>query len=253
MISFVELLELVMNTKIVACFGWKYESEEMVNDLKENISWVDDFCVLDCRDRKELWIHEGDYRLTLREMARDKGADWILITSPDERWEKDAGVKIREQINNKDKKILEFNLKELYHPMWYRVGENWDKLRMRCYPLYDDQVMAYQSIQCPPIPQNEYEVVHVDVNIYHTKMIELENRKTRVRVFNYLDPDKKFQPDYDYLDNETGARMVRIQEDRMYYPKYKKYIFNIPEEYYDRGDDVCLERKQNDNSSDQTI
>lgn len=223
-----------MKNKIVACLWWKYEPEWMIDDLKKNLSWVDDFAILDCRDRDELWIHEGEYRLLLREMAREKGADWILITSPDERWEKDAGKKIREHTDNhKDKKILEFNLKELYHPLWYRIdGRFENKPRRRCYPLFDDQVMAFQPIQCSSMPQDgDYEIVHVDVNIYHLKMIEANNRKLRTQVFKKLDPDNKFQDDYDYLDDEVGARMVRIKPERMYYPEYKRYEFKVPEKY----------------------
>jgi len=223
-----------MKNKIIACFGVKYEPDWMVEQLKENLSWIDGFAELDCRDRDELWIHEGEYRLLLREKAREMGADWILITSPDERWEQNAGKIIRPHIDNhKDKKILEVELKELYHPMWYRIdGRFTQKFRRRIYPLFDDQVMAFQPIQCPSMPQDsDYEIVHLDVLVYHLKMIERENRRVRTEVFKKLDPKNKFQDDYDYLDDEEGARMVRIKPERMYYPEYKKYEFKVPEKY----------------------
>lgn len=223
-----------MRPKIVACFGVKYEPDWMIDQLKDNLKWVDDFAILDCRDRDELWIHEGDYRLLLREKARKMGADWILITAPDERWEDSAGEKIRPLIDGQPKHptIYEFDLKELYHPLWYRIdGRYAEKFRRRLYPLYDDQIMCYQPIQCPSTPRGDYKIEHVDVRIYHTKMIEPENRTTRVKVFNKLDPNKKFQDDYDYLDDEVGGMVKRIEEDRMYHPKYKKFIFEVPEKY----------------------
>lgn len=224
-----------MKNKLVACFGWKYEPEWLIEQLKENLSWVDDFAILDCRERDELWVHEGDYRLILREKAREMGADWILITSPDERWEKNAGKIVRSHIDNhKENKILEVNLKELYHPLWYRVDGIWGtKVRRRIYPLKDDQIMLYQPIQCSAMPQNEdYEIVHIDVNVYHLKMIGSENRKVRAKVFKKLDPDKKYQDiGYDYLDEEKDAKLVRIKEDRMYFPAYKPYKFEVPEKY----------------------
>lgn len=223
--------------KLVAVLGWKYESEEMVEDLKKNLSWVDDFAIIDCRTRDELWIHEGDYRLLGREKAREMGADWILITSPDERWEKNAGAIIRPMIDhNFEDKIYEFNLRELYHPYWYRTDGIWgNKSRRRLYPLKDTQAMKYHPIQCPSVPQGDFEIIHLDVNIYHTKMIEPENRTLRAKVFSTLDPEKKFQGiGYDYLDDETEAVVERIPEDRMYTPEYKPYIFAIPDKYFSK-------------------
>lgn len=221
--------------KLVAVCGQKYEPDWMIEDMKKNMPWVDEFCILDCRKRNELWIHEGQYRLILREMARKAKADWILICSPDERYEKDAGEKIRPLINeNKDKRIYEFSLKELYFPKWYRTDGIWgEKYRMRLYPLYEDQTMAYQPIQCPSMPTNkDYPVIRVDVNIYHQKMIEPENRTLRTEVFKKLDPENKYQGiGYDYLDNEEGATLQRIPEDRMYLPEYKKYQFKVPSKY----------------------
>lgn len=223
-------------SKLVVVCGWRYEPEWMVEQLKENLKWVDDFVIMDDRKRKELWGHEGNYRLRGREAARKLKADWILITSPDERWEKEAGNVIRPLIDdNKNKIIYEFNLKELFHPMWYRIDAGWgEKSRRRLYPLYDDQIMRYQPIQCPSMPTNEgYEVKHIDVNIYHTKMIEPENRNLRARVFNATDPTSKYQGvGYDYLDDEKEALVQRIPEGREYYPKYKKFLFKVPEEYF---------------------
>lgn len=57
-------------TKLVAGCGWKYEPEWMIEDMKKNMPWVDEFVILDCRKRDELWMHEGQYRLIIREMAR---------------------------------------------------------------------------------------------------------------------------------------------------------------------------------------
>lgn len=220
-----------MKNKLVAVCGQKYEPDWMVDELRENLSWVDELIVLNCKDRtEELWIHEGDYRLQLREMARAAGAKWLLITSPDERFEKNAGETIRPLIDhNWENKIYEFELKELFHPMWYRCDGVWDtKYRQRLYPLKDDQIMKYQPIQCPGIPMGDYEVVHLPIMIYHLKMIEKENRRLRKEVFNSLDPEKKYQTmGYDYLDDEVNAAMRRIDAGREYYPPYtKKYTFN---------------------------
>lgn len=224
-----------MKNKIVACLGWKYEPKWLIDELKENLSWVDDFAIVDCRDRDELWIHEGEYRQLQRKLAKEKGADWVLITSADERWEKNAGEIIRPLVDdNKNKVIYEMNLRELYTPTAFRWDGIWaNKLRRRIYPLLSGQTMKYQSIQCSSVPQDpDYQVKYIDVNIYHLKMIEPQNRVLRARVFNVLDPTKEFQPiGYDYLADEHGILLKDIMEGREYYPKYKKYEFVVPSRY----------------------
>jgi hypothetical protein len=178
----------VQSMKLVAMFGIKYEPQWMVDGLIENLKgWVDDFAIFDCRGRDKLWIHEGYYRSVLREKAYQMGADWVLTTSPDERWEKNAGKVIRPLINdNKDKVIYENLLRELYDTKHYRIDGIWGrKYRRRLYPLYyREQSFANKPIQCPSPPQDDgYEVKRIDVNIYHLKMIEPENRKLRAKVF----------------------------------------------------------------------
>lgn len=222
-------------SKLVAALGWKYEPKWLIDELKRNLHWVDDFAILDCRDRDELWIHEGDYRIALRKMAFEKGADWLLITSADERWENNAGEKIRPLIdNNKDKVIYEFMLRELYTPDEYRVDGIWgEKLRRRLYPLYYDQTMIYKPIQCTAVPVDpDYEIKFVDLNIYHLKHIEPENRQLRVDVFKKLDPDNKFQGiGYDYLNDDLNSQFEKIPPGRGYSPPYRKYIFKVPKRY----------------------
>lgn len=221
--------------KLVAMFGWKYEPKWMVDQLIENLSgWVDDFAILDDRKRKdELWRHEGDYRRLLREKAFKMKADWVLITSPDERWEKYAGDRIRPFIdNNKDKVIYQFHLLEMFGPKLFRSDGIWGKkVRNRLYPLLPNQRMCDRPIQCPNVPQNpEYVIKPIDVNIHHLKMIEPENRKMRTRVFMKLDPYKVYQNiGYEYLDDEKDMVLTPISDDRGYLPKYKKYLFKVPE------------------------
>jgi hypothetical protein len=220
--------------KLVAMLGWKYEPRWLIDDFKKNMDFVDDFAILDCRDRDELWIHEGEYRLKLIKMATELKADWVLCSSADERFEKNAGKVIRSLIDdNKERFVYEFDLKEMYTPTKYRVGGIWNKTRLRLFPLLKGQVFKYQPIQCSAVPQNgDYVFKHINLNIYHLKMIEKENRKLRTQVFNKLDPLREYQgPGYDYLNDETGLELEKIPKGREYYPKYRKYIFNVPKKY----------------------
>ncbi len=223
-----------MRNKIVAVLGWKYEPKWMIDEFKKNMSWVDDFAILDCRGRNELWMHEGEYRMKLREMAAKKNADWILIASADERYEKNAGKIIRPLVDdNKNKAIYEFNLREMFTPNSYRKYGYWEKYRQRLYPLLPDQRIAYQSIQCPSMPQNvDYKIKSVDINIYHLKMIEAENRLMRDKVYKELDKTNEFQGiGYDYLADDYGCVLEEIPKGREYSPKYRKYKFKVPKKY----------------------
>jgi len=207
----------------------------MIDELKENLSWVDDFAIIDCRSIDELWIHEGEYRLLQRKKARELGADWVLTTSADERWEKRSESIIRPLIKRKHKTIFQFNLRELWDPFHYRVDGIWGKkVRRRLYPLLPGQKIDYKKIQCSSFPKNDdYKVQPVDLEIYHLKMMSLENRKMRTKVFNKTDPNQDFQGiGYDYLDNENGIELEAILKDREFFPKVTNaYHFRVPEKY----------------------
>ena len=224
-------------TKIVAMLGWKYEPKWLLDDMIKNLEpWVDDFAILDCRGRDELWIHEGDYRIALRKLAFEKKADWVFTTSPDERWEDNAKDVIRPLVEgHKDKIIFEFPLRELYKPDEYRTDGIWgEKTRRRLYPLYYNQTMLYKPIQCPNVPKDpDYAIEPVDINIYHLKHIEVENRQLRADVFKKLDPTNRFQGvGYDYLNENYGATFEKVDKRRGYSPEYKrKYIFKVPKKY----------------------
>lgn len=223
--------------KIVAAFGVRYD-KDLLPDLIRNLDFVDDFAILYDMGREDLWRNETEYRYELRRIADQKNADWILVTSPDERFEKNAGKKIRKIVNNlKEDKVLQFDLREMWTPDEYRVDGVWGtKTRIRMYPAHEGQSYGNYKIQNHPYPVNEngdplYPVFDTGINIYHLKMIEPRNRKLRAEVFKKLDPGNKIQKiGYDYLYDEEGLKLQKVPSGREYHPKYKKYIFEIPEE-----------------------
>jgi len=223
------------NPKIVVTCGWRYEPEWLVEEMKENLSWAYDFAILDDRDREELWINEYEYRLKTRELAISKGAEWILVTSPDERFEKDAEQKIMAGIMKNQGRgdvMFQFDLREMFSPTAYRVDGIWGKKkRIRLYPVRPEQQYLNKRIQTHPFPIGNdgaplYPIIDLGVNIYHLKMIEPGNRTERTKVFKALDPYRQFQQiGYDYLDNEIGMQLATIKRGREYSPPYRKYIF----------------------------
>jgi len=224
-----------MKNKVVACFGIKYEPQWLVDELLENLSpFVDDFAILDDRGRTdELWRDERDYRMLLREKAFKLGADWILWTSPDERWCDNAKKVIPRLINETKDVVYAFRLREMYDPFHYRVDGIWgQKKRPRLYRLKEGQEMGTNPIQTRSYPLEYPRVLINEVNIYHLKHIEPENRVTRSQVFKATDPENKYQRiGYDYLADETNMRLRKITT--RYTPFYTQpYIFSPPENLY---------------------
>ncbi len=225
------------NLKVVAAFGVRYD-KDLLPDLIRNLDFVDDFAILYDMGRDDLWRNESEYRVELRKIADQKGADWILVTSPDERFEKKVGQKIRRVINSlKEDRMLQFDLREMWTPDSYRGDGVWgQKVRVRMYPARSDQKYGDLTIHNYPYPVNEkmeplYPIIDTGLNIYHLKMIEPQNRRLRAEVFKRLDPGNKIQKiGYDYLYDEEGIVLEKMPRGREYYPKYKRYIFEIPKD-----------------------
>ncbi len=238
------------SAKIFVVAGWKYEPEWLVEDMKENMSWADQICIVDTRNRRsEYWIHEGEYRMLQRKALENAGIqdwDWVFVTSPDERLERRASYILRQLIKEKKKAIYSFNLKEMFTPNKYRIDGIWGrKARPRLYPYLKKQRFSRKRIQQAPTPRGNYDKLKVDLNIYHLKMIEPANRTARAdaykktdpnyrfqrktsRAFEKIDPEGKFKKlGYDYLSDTEGMKLEVIPKGREYSPLYnKKYIFN---------------------------
>lgn len=212
--------------KLIALTSFRYDVA-LVPDMLKNIDgFIDGYIHHDDRQRKSKWYNEGEVRNKLIEEARGQGADWVLCIDPDERFEKSAGRKIRRLIENDNQKaVYGFRLRELWTPNRYRSDGIWDKkIQWRLFPLHDGQTFTNTPVHSPWHPQNEeYSLIKTDINLYHLKNIEPENRTARKELYNSLDPNRKYQKiGYDYLDDETGLETTRIPLGRGYRPKYKE-------------------------------
>jgi len=113
----------------------------------------------------------------------------------------------------------------MYTPKKYRIDGVWgQKKRYPLFPVFPGQKFMNFHVHQPWHPINkDYNLIDTDINIYHLKMIDPQNRKDRKFLFNKLDPRKEIQKiGYDYLDDETGLKLERIPFARKYIPPYKK-------------------------------
>src|SRR5690554_5701090 len=73
--------------KLVAAFCYRYEPDWLIDQLFENLAWVDDFAVVNTRGHPDVWVPRAERMLLMQREARRLDADWVLHLDPDERFE----------------------------------------------------------------------------------------------------------------------------------------------------------------------
>lgn len=207
--------------KLIAAYAFR-DDADLVPDMLENLKgFVDDFVLWDDRKRTDLWYHEGSVRNRLIADAKAKGADWILGMDPDERFEKDAGPRIRELISRDGRIIYGFSFRELWTADSYRVDGVWGKkMKWALFSVHPGQTFMNQSLHSGWFPTDPgHQTIETGINLYHLKMLDKRNRELRRDLYNALDPDKKLQPiGYDYLVDERDIALERIPAGREFHP-----------------------------------
>jgi hypothetical protein len=223
------MLSLFSRPKLIAVYAFRYDAE-LVPDLRTNLDFVDDFIAHDDSQNPDLWYNEGAVRNSLIERARAAGGDWVICVDPDERFEKDAGQKIRELIRKKRKVVYGFPLWELYRPDAFRTDGVWSqKCKWTLFPLLDGQQFMNVPLHSQWSPRNEdYSYEKTDIRVYHLKMIEAAHREQRRRLYNALDAEKQFQAiGYDYLTDESSMTLQQIEPGRGFDPPYQPFEFKV--------------------------
>ncbi|MFP3914941.1 MAG: hypothetical protein ACLFWM_08695 [Actinomycetota bacterium] len=196
--------------RIVAAFAYRYEPDWLVDQLRENLSWVDGFAELDTRGRDDVWMPRVERVRAVQAIARDQGADWVLALDPDERLEDGAETALR-ALAEMEHGRYSLRMRELWTPSEYRVDGVWgQKWRKRFYRL-----------------GNRDEPRRVDLNIYHLKMIEPANRRERVRIHSAHNHWDNRGRGFDYMLDEEGIVTETIPEGRGFTPPYRPYEFSV--------------------------
>lgn len=208
--------------RLIAVYSFRHDAD-LVPDMLKNLDFVDDAIGSDERGRTEPWYHEGQTKQTMIQRAIESGADWILGIDPDERFEKDAGSKIRRIIRTDRKVIFSFRFRELWTPTSFRSDGIWGKKeRASLFPVKDGQTFHNLPIHSPWHPTNsDYRIRRTQINLYHLKMIRPQSRIDRRDLYKSLDPDQAMQSiGYDYLTDESGLELTEIGQ-RRFYPEYR--------------------------------
>lgn len=195
---------------IVAGFCFRYEPDWLIDQLLENVAWMDGHVSVDTRNDPRPWIPKAERIAAILDKARD--ADWLFEIDPDERLEPDAEPVLRGAAEE-GPDWLRVRLREMWTPTAYRVDRRWGKKTRG----------RFRHLSVTRRPRNAR---LLDVNLYHLKMIEPENRAERRRVhstWNRWDNGGRFA----YLTNEQGLKLEEIPEGRGYVPAYRRWEFKV--------------------------
>lgn len=224
--------------KIVAVISRRFEPDYLIEELHQNLSWVDEIICYDDRGRDpdDLDWNEHQRYTQLHEWAGQANADYVIATAPDDRLSKRAEEVIREATEKDYSRETFFAIPclELYTPTQYRSDGDWaTSYQPRIYPHHEGQEFSNLPLHnyCTPTPPKG-SVKPIDARSYHLKHIEHQNILNRIESFKRVDPEGKYSlygDGYEYLADEDGLELTTIPEREMYEPLYtNKYIYEEP-------------------------
>jgi glycosyltransferase involved in cell wall biosynthesis len=169
------------------------------------------------------WDEPGN-KLALLARAAARGAQWVLCTDADERWETAFLEQLHElagACTRDDVWWTVTNLRELWNrPDQYRCDGIWArKRRGRFFRLPElvatDDAPLHGPWEPPTVRARPHR--RLQHNLYHLKMIREADRVARRDYYQQLDPDNKLQEQgYAYLTDKTGLRLKTIPPEKAY-------------------------------------
>ena len=176
------------------------------------------------RPRSAPWDAGLHHRILIEAGVRH-GADWLLGIDADERLEQSFGERIRSRIaadHGRGHDAYAHPILELWDRRdTYRVDGIWgEKARTSLFRASEDHRFVerplhaqWASTSGPPFGRHP----RIDARVYHLGMLSREDRSARQARFRKLDPDGRWQRiGYDYLTDESGLRLERIEAGREY-------------------------------------
>lgn len=226
--------------KIVACYGRRWEPQFLVDDLRKNLAWVDDFVEIDYSHLPDdhPWTDENELYRLQREGAKALDATWILVTAPDERWDLSAEKLIRHSMSYLRRSVLRFPVRDLHTPTSYRSDRGfWRHEESRVFSFWEGQQFDTKPFHnnIAPKPDKITRRMSLACPIYNLKTIEPENRALRVAMYKASDPKTKMTvlKDYDDLLDETNMELTELKPNEGYFPPYTEpYYFTPPEQLW---------------------
>ncbi|MDQ2650834.1 MAG: glycosyltransferase family 2 protein [Actinomycetota bacterium] len=167
----------------------------------------------------DVWDEPGNMARLL-DAAHRHGADWVLAIDADERVERGFRARAELVLDDADARggqALMVRLLDLWDaPDLVRMDGGWGTARrarlVRGGVVSQNQAALHGSWappgNWPPAP----------LLLYHLRMIDPLDRQARRDRYEELDPDRRWQPSYAPLTDETGRWLVPLERGREYEP-----------------------------------
>lgn len=229
--------------QLVVTYKRRDEPQWLVDDLRTNLAWADDFVELQTDREAPRWPHEGDLLREQRRAirARFPRGVWTLWVDPDERLEDRGARVVRRALERAERdEVFGFPLREMWTPTAWRCDGQWgNKLpRFRLFFLLPGgmgQEFVHKPIHCGVSPRGgRRRRTTLPVIMYHLKNIEPANRHARAEAYLAADPEFQHQRregrDWTWLHDEAGLELREIEPARAFTPPYVagSYLFTVP-------------------------
>ncbi|KAA3630907.1 MAG: hypothetical protein DWQ08_05545, partial [Proteobacteria bacterium] len=167
--------------------------------------------------------HETRNQRRLLEAAGRHGADWLVVVDADERVEKHFRTRANAAIREAQSQgflALSVKIRELWDGTnSYRCDGLWGHKRkaslFRFRPDHEFDPRPMHNYWAPLNSRVNGQFPHADLEFYHLRMVEPEDRRRRHERYRQLDPQLRWQPQgYDYLLDEEGIELAQPVADR---------------------------------------
>jgi glycosyltransferase involved in cell wall biosynthesis len=162
--------------------------------------------------------NEPDNQRRLIEAAGRHGADWLLVVDADERLERDFRQRANAAIwaaQRQGIRALGIRIRELWGSTEsYRCDGLWGEKRkaslFQYRPDHEFDPRPLHNYWAPLNSRVDGRYPPADLELYHLRMVQPEDRRQRLERYRRLDPGNRWQPQgYEYLIDDRGIQLAR--------------------------------------------
>jgi hypothetical protein len=176
--------------------------------------------VLRVPPQRPAWDEMGNFR-RLVDAALRHGATWVVSLDADERVEREFRARAERVMASGEAQAYAVRMRELWgSPDRYRADGLWGrKAPPRLFAVRPGQEFSDAELHAPKVPIDAVRcgaVVRADLEVYHLRMIDPDQRRARRERYERMDPEARWQPreGYAYLTDETGLELREVDPAR---------------------------------------
>lgn len=171
------------------------------------------------------WDEVGNHRALLAAALRH-GADWVLCIDADERVEREFRPRAEAVTADGERRGVQayaVRLRELWNsPSHYRADGVWGRKAVarlfRALPDHQFDERPLHAVKAPLQGRIDGQFPLADLELFHLRMIDREDRVARRRRYEEADPEARWQPGlgYAYLTDEQGLELRKLEPGRSF-------------------------------------